>query len=120
MKIIKQHDSYDCGAACLAMIAKFYGMNLRISQCRKLTKTDRNGVNLYGMVDGARKIGLDAESLYGDIDDLIDSINNKKVELPFVAHITNEQGMLHFIVIYKNKNDNLYIADPGKGKYILS
>ena len=48
----------DCGAACLAMVAKHYGMSLPITKCRELTKTDKIGTNLYGLVDGAEKIGF--------------------------------------------------------------
>lgn len=120
VKIIKQHDEYDCGAACLAMIANCYGSHLPISEFRDLTKTDRNGVNLYGMIDGANRIGLAAEALCGTIEDLLSGIENNEIEFPFVAHITNDVGMLHFVVVYKYKKEKFYIADPGVGKYAVS
>ncbi len=116
MKIIKQHDERDCGAACLSMIAMHYGLKYPISKYREITKTDKNGVNLYGMVNGAEKIGLKAEALSGSPDELSEGIQSGEIKLPFIAHTVNEDGMQHFIVVYKLKNNKFVCADPGKGK----
>ena len=37
MRIIKQHDERDCGAACLSMIASHFGLKHPISKYRELT-----------------------------------------------------------------------------------
>lgn len=116
LKIIKQHDERDCGAACLSMIANYYGLKHPISKYRELTKTDRNGANLYGMVDAAQKIGLDAEALSGDINELLDGINNGEINFPFVAHVITEDAMLHFVVVFGLKNGKFTVGDPAKGK----
>lgn len=116
MKTISQHDERDCGAACLAMIATYFGYPLTIAKSRELTKTDRTGTNLYGMVEGAAKIGLEAEALSGDPEELLYSLNNKELHFPFVAHIISEQGMLHYVVVYGQKRGAFLIADPGRGK----
>ena len=76
MKLIRQHDERDCGAACLSMIASFYGLYLPITKCRKLTRTDFNGTNLYGLVDGAEQIGLSGNALEGTPDDLMREISS--------------------------------------------
>lgn len=116
MKIIKQHDERDCGAACLSMIALHYGLNNSIHKYRELTKTDRNGTSLYGLVDGAKQIGLNAEALCGGFKELTEGIKNKKIKFPFIAHIVTESAMLHFVVVLKIKNNKIFIADPAKGK----
>ncbi len=116
MKYIKQHDERDCGAACLAMIAEYYGLSQPLAKYRELTKTDRSGTNLYGMVDGAGKIGLEADALEGSTDELFEGIENGEIEFPFVAHIVNENAMLHFVVIFGLKNGKFIVGDPGKGK----
>ena len=116
MKLIKQHDERDCGAACISMIAAHYGLKHPISRYRELTKTDRNGTNLYGLVDAAKKIGLNADALSGNINELLDGINSGEIKLPFTAHIINEDNMLHFVVVYGLKNGEFLIADPGIGK----
>ncbi|MDD6395651.1 MAG: peptidase domain-containing ABC transporter [Firmicutes bacterium] len=116
MKYIKQHDEKDCGAACLTMIAEYYGLSLPLAKCRELTKTDRSGTNLYGLVDGAGKLGIKAEALEGSVDELFDGIKNGEIQFPFVAHIVNDNAMLHFVVVFGLKDDKLTIGDPAKGK----
>ena len=106
----------DCGAACLAMVAKHYGMSLPITKCRELTKTDKIGTNLYGLVDGAEKIGFKAEALSGGPDELAEGIANGEICFPFVAHAGSEDTMLHYVVVYGVKHGRFQIADPGKGK----
>lgn len=106
----------DCGAACLAMVAKHYGMSLPITKCRELTKTDKIGTNLYGLVDGAEKIGFKAEALSGGPDELAEGIANGEICFPFVAHTVSEDPMLHYVVVYGVKHGRFQIADPGKGK----
>lgn len=106
----------DCGAACLAMVAKHYGMSLPITKCRELTKTDKIGTNLYGLVDSAEKIGFKAEALSGGPDELAEGIANGEICFPFVAHTVSEDTMLHYVVVYGVKHGRFQIADPGKGK----
>ena len=120
MKIILQHDERDCGAACLAMIAAYYKRFLPISRCRELTKTDRTGTNLYGLTDGAKQIGLDADALSGSPDDLAAGIQSGEIPFPFIAHTVSDNAMLHYIVVFGQKNGAFIVGDPGKGKQILS
>lgn len=116
MRLIKQHDERDCGAACLSMIASHYGLKHPISKYRELTKTDRNGANLYGLCDAAQKIGFCAEALSGNMDDLLDGVSRGEIKTPFIAHIINEDYMQHFVVVSKIKNGKFFVADPAKGK----
>ena len=120
MKIILQHDQRDCGAACLAMISAHYGRKLPISRCRELTKTDKTGANVYGLVDGAKQIGLEAQALSGSPEELLDGLGKGDVTFPFVAHTVSENAMLHFVVVFGFKNGRLLIGDPGKGKLRLT
>ena len=114
--IVLQHDDRDCGAACLSMIAKFHGHSMPLSRFRELTKTDRIGSTLYGLIDGARQIGLESEALSGSFNDLLQGIESKEISYPFIAHIVSEDTTLHFVVVYGHNNGRFLIADPGKGK----
>ena len=116
MKITKQHDQRDCGAACLSMIASHYGLKHPISKYREFTKTDQNGANLYGLCDAAQKLGFDAEALSGNIEELLDGIQKGEIRFPFIAHIINEDYMQHFVVVLNIKSNKFIIADPAKGK----
>ncbi len=116
MKYIKQHDERDCGAACLAMISDYWGLKYPIQKFRNITKTDRNGTNLYGLVDGAEKIGFKAEGLDGSVNDLITGIKSKEINFPFVAHIITEHGFEHYIVVAGIYHNGFKIIDPASGK----
>lgn len=120
MKVIFQHDQRDCGAACLAMIAAHYGRKLPISRLRELTKTDKSGTNLYGLVSGAEKLGLRAEALSGAPEELLRSISGGEIRFPFVAHTVSEDAMLHYVVVYGLRNGSFQVADPGRGKRRLT
>ena len=84
-KIVKQHDVKDCGAACLSMICRHYKLKLPMARFRELIKVDSNGANIYGVVDGANKLGLKATALQGNADEFIDSVKNR--EFSFLLHI---------------------------------
>lgn len=40
---LKQHDITGCGAACLAMVSKQYGLKMPISKIREVAGTDKQG-----------------------------------------------------------------------------
>ena len=60
---IKQHDISDCGAACLAIVAKQYGLKLPISYIREIAGTDQKGTNAFGMIKAAKEIGFRLKEL---------------------------------------------------------
>lgn len=120
MKIILQHDECDCGAACLCMVAAYHGYKMSISKSRELTRTDSTGTNLYGIVDGAEKIGLNATALSGTMEELLESIEKGEVSFPFVAHTISQSGMLHFVVVTGFRNHKILVADPAVGKRTLA
>lgn len=113
---INQHDERDCGAACLSMISRYYGLKLPIAKFRSLIKVDNQGSNVYGVVMGAKSIGLDAEALEGSLEELGEGIESSEIKFPFIARIVNENMFEHFIVVYNIKNGNAIIGDPGKNR----
>ena len=50
---VKQHDITDCGAACIATIAKQNGLNISLSKIRETAGTDKQGTNAYGIIKAA-------------------------------------------------------------------
>lgn len=117
MKIpyIKQHDEADCGAACLSMVCMYYGLKLFIRDIRSLIKTDSFGTTLYGIVDGAQKLGFESNALKGNYSELMESIIKKEIKLPFIAHVILNEQTEHYIVIYKITNNYIIYADPANG-----
>ncbi|UJB22127.1 peptidase domain-containing ABC transporter [Staphylococcus hominis] len=114
IKYIQQYDEKDCGPTCLAMISQYYGKRVSIPRLREYAKTDKLGTNLYGLVKAGEKIGI---KLTGVKIEELATFN--EIELPIIAHVINQQGYDHFVIVEKFKNDTFYIVDPAKGKYKL-
>lgn len=112
MKYIEQHDEKDCGIACLAMIAQYYGANYRFQQIRDYAKTDIIGTSLFGMVNAAEKMGFCAEAFRGNIAELITDYQKEDIICPFIAHFKSD----HFVVVYRINKVHIYIIDPAVGK----
>lgn len=66
MHLIKQLDETDCGAACIAMIARFYKSSYPVTRIREIAGTDRQGTNLAGMVQAGNALGFSVQALKGD------------------------------------------------------
>ena len=55
---LRQPDAMDCGATCLAMVAKYYGKTYTIQCLREMCSATRGGVSLLGISDAAEKLGF--------------------------------------------------------------
>lgn len=111
MKLIKQFDENDCGAACLAMIASHFGSHLSITQIREVAGTDREGTSLKGMLEASKKLNLDAKAVRGN-----EQIFSRRFPAPVIAHLHYQNGNNHFVVISKINENRVWIFDPGAGK----
>ena len=107
MKLIKQFDESDCGAACIAMVCSHYKSYYSITQIRESAGTDRQGTSLKGLLSACEKLGLDAKAVKGKEESL-----KKDFPVPFIAHFQFENGMSHFVVVYKISKSRLFVADP--------
>lgn len=100
----------DCGPTCLRMIAKHYGKNFTLQRLRDTAGINREGVSLLGISEAAEKIGFRTMGSRLTIEQL------KDLSLPAILHWNQN----HFVVLYRIKNGNYYIADPGSGLTIYS
>lgn len=107
---IKQHDITDCGAACLASIAAHYGLKCPISRIRQYAFTDKKGTNILGIIEAAKKLGLEAKGVKGPFECLTE------IPKPAIAHVVVKEVLQHFVVIYKVTDKYILIMDPGDGK----
>ncbi len=103
----------DCGPTCIRMVAKHYGKAVNIETLRNAAQLSKDGVSLLGIAEAAEKIGFNAKGVTLSFNELI-----KEAKLPAIIHW--EQN--HFVVLYKvnrrfllRRNDELRVADPGKG-----
>ncbi|NEQ34844.1 MAG: peptidase domain-containing ABC transporter [Okeania sp. SIO3I5] len=111
--IILQQSEEDCGAACLASIAKYHGRNLTINRIRETIGTNQQGTTLLGLKQGADTIGFNARSVKAN-----PGILNKIDQAPLPA-IIHWQGY-HWVVLYGKQGDKYVIADPAIGIRFLS
>ena len=111
---VLQHDEKDCSAACLATICRYWKLNIPLVRFREWIKVDKNGANIYGIIQAANKVGLRGEALEGTWEELVQEVKEKKLELPIIVHVI-QQSMEHYVVVYKITEKKVYIFDPGKG-----
>ena len=114
IKFVMQHDMKDCGAACLCMIASYYGKKHTLRFMREVTHTGQNGVTMQGLSDGAEKIGINVEAYEATTEELEEIFQTG--QKPMIVHLKTN----HFVVLYKVKKGGFYIIDPAIGKYHLN
>ena len=104
--IIHQHDSMQCGIACLQMVCKYFGREYPMDSLSKLCFATTEGVSLLGINEAANTLGLHATCARATTSIL------SEVPLPCILHWNQN----HFVVLYKVKNrKKFYVADSGKG-----
>jgi ATP-binding cassette subfamily B protein len=104
---VAQIDSSDCAAACLSMVAQYYGIDLLLSEARNFCGANASGQDIS---ESAEKLGLKANLRRLKFNNILES------NYPLVAHW---QGN-HWVVILAVKAGNVKIADPAAGVYWLS
>lgn len=110
--VVLQEGHYDCAAAALLSIIKYYGGYLNLESVREIINTTKGGTNAYDLIEGSKEIGFHS---YGRKVSFADINKNEKL-LPVIAHIKKD-NMYHFVVIYKINNDKkeFEIMDPSIG-----
>ena len=107
-QIVLQHSEEDCGAACLATVAKHYGRTFAISRMREAVGTGSRGTSLLGLRRGAETLGFNTRQVKASAQ-LLDQLN--KAPLPAIIHWKG----YHWVVLYGQKGKKYVIADPGVG-----
>ncbi|WP_445627702.1 peptidase domain-containing ABC transporter [Nostoc sp. DSM 114167] len=107
-QIVLQHSEEDCGAACLATVAKHYGRTFAISRMREVVGTGSRGTSLLGLRRGAETLGFNTRQVKASVQ-LLDQLH--KAPLPAIIHWKG----YHWVVLYGQKGKKYVIADPGVG-----
>ena len=107
-QLIKQFSEEDCGAACLASIAKHYGRVFTINRIREAVGTGQLGTTLLGLRQGADILGFNARSVKAS-PQIFDRIH--EAPLPAIIHWKG----VHWIVLYGKKGNKFVVADPAVG-----
>jgi ATP-binding cassette, subfamily B, bacterial HlyB/CyaB len=101
---IIQHDEMDCAAASMAMVSKYFGIDMGVPFFRNSIDVGPEGASLYGIAAAAERVGLLTRGVQVDLEDLSD------LKLPAIT----TQGY-HFVVIYEYTKRSVIIGDPALG-----
>ena len=105
---VLQHSEEDCGAVCLATVAKHYGHTFALNRIRELVGTGQQGTTLLGLRRGAETLGFNARQVKITTQ-LFKQLH--KAPLPAIIHWRG----CHWVVLYGKKGKKYIVADPAVG-----
>ena len=108
---VKQRDISDCGAACLASVSSYYGLHLPVSRIRQYAGTGKHGTSLHGLIEAAERLKFRAKGARSRGHAIT------QIPTPAIFHLV-QNGLQHFVVIYKITNSYIWLMDPAFGKII--
>ena len=106
---VKQQDTTDCAAACLAMICLHYKKETTITRLRDMMGTDIKGTNLLGLSKCADMLGFTSQAVRVDREGFL-----SRYTLPAVANVVTKEGLSHFVVVFKITSKYVVVGDPAK------
>ena len=112
-QVVRQHSEEDCGAACIATVAKHHGRNFAIHRVREAVGTGSRGTSLLGLSRGAEVLGFNAHCVRAS-SEFLKKLHN--APLPAIIHWKGN----HWVVLYAKKRKKYVISDPGIGIRYLS
>lgn len=110
LPVIRQAESAECGLACLAMMASWYGHNIDLPSLREFFTVSSQGMTLKRLTECAAGLRLSSRAVRLELSDL------KSLDLPCILH----WNMNHFVVLHKVRGNQLTLHDPERGKVKLS
>ena len=109
--VIMQMEALECGAACLAMVAAYYGKWVPLEQVRRDCGVSRDGSNARNVLVAARSYGFVAKGYRYEPDSL-----RTDGKFPCIIH----WNMEHFVVLDGFKKDKAVLNDPARGLVSVS
>ena len=109
--VIMQMEALECGAACLAMVAAYYGKWVPLEQVRRDCGVSRDGSNARNVLVAARSYGFAAKGYRYEPDSL-----RTDGQFPCIIH----WNMEHFVVLNGFSKDKAVLNDPARGLISVS
>ncbi|CAQ84416.1 MULTISPECIES: cysteine peptidase family C39 domain-containing protein [Photorhabdus] len=110
LPVVMQTEATECGLACVAMIAGYYGLNMDLQALRKYYQVSLKGMNLRDIIVLADRLSLASRPIRADLDSL------SQVKTPCILH----WSFNHFVVLKKFSRRGVIIHDPAKGERRIS
>jgi ATP-binding cassette, subfamily B, bacterial CvaB/MchF/RaxB len=110
LPVIIQTEASECGLACLAMVASYYGHRIDLNTLRRQHPISLNGVTLRSVIEIARHLHFTTRAVRLEPEDL------RQLKLPAILH----WDMNHFVVLKSVKRRGLVLHDPAFGEKFVS
>ena len=110
LPVILQSEAAECGLACLAMVASYFGHRIDIDTLRRRHPVSLKGVTLRSLIEIARHLKLACRPLR------VEPGHLAKLRLPALLH----WDMNHFVVLKAATRKELVIHDPAAGERRIS
>jgi len=103
--LLLQLSAVECGAACLAMILRYYGSKISIAEIRQRYGVGRDGLSALSIVTAAQEYGLQVRAFSLQTPDL------RAVRLPAIVYWESN----HFLIIERWSDHYVDVVDPAQG-----
>jgi ATP-binding cassette subfamily B protein RaxB len=110
LPVIMQSEASECGLACLAMVASYYGHRIDLSTLRRQHPISLNGVTLRSVIEIARHMNFTTRAVRLEPEDL------KQIKRPAILH----WDMNHFVVLKSVSKRGIVLHDPALGEKPVS
>ena len=107
---VQQVDETDCGAACLAMVARAFGRRVSLARIRQLVNADIDGTTLPSICRAGEELGLGTRSVKTSAQHL------DRMALPAIVHWDAH----HWIVVVAVGPGHVQVIDPAIGRRRLT
>ena len=103
--LVEQAEEMDCGAACLAMLCKHYGISMTLGKLRELANVTTQGATLDSLARAGESLGFATRGVQCTFEAL------QGFDLPFIVHWEG----YHYVVVYGVSKRQVWVADPAIG-----
>jgi len=110
LPMVLQAEAAECGLACMAMVAGYYGYHADISELRRRFGLSLRGATLKDLTQVADRIGLVTRPVRLELDEL------NQLKPPCILH----WDLNHFVVLKSVSHKSMVIHDPASGVRKLS
>ncbi len=108
--VLMQAEMAECGLACVAMVASFFGYQIDVASLRRRFQTSAKGMNLGQLMQVADGCGLASRAIRCEPEELAG------LKLPAILH----WDLNHFVVLTKLSSRGMWLHDPALGKVHVS
>ena len=110
LPVILQGEALECGLACLAMVASYYGFVSDLPTLRRKYPVSMQGTTLSALMTVSTKLNLATRAVKVSLEDI------SQLKLPAILH----WDMNHYVVLKSASPKQFIVHDPAIGEWKMS